>query len=534
MRHKNKIHLMFWKNLRSVCIGNSMVKMVTIPAALIGARILSVIVDRVMSGEVKKVAAYSVFMLIFILIFIAAKTVAEILICKQQWRASERCRIDFLENLFDNPLNKLFRTDYGELTENLNSDMETLIKKYIELYPDMVSGALGLMGYFLFLLVQSPIAAGSLLGISFLQFIPPVIVKRHMQINYDQCREMETKITDHIAEAVKGFEIIKVYGLKQWWQAKMADYHKAYLSVGRKTDAVAAAQRSMYRLLDNILKFGTYALMGLYVMAGYCTLDIAVQAIYLSSGLFNYVKTLFSNIPEIAVSQNAENRIRKWAAEDKQEQSFPPDAVCSANLPIVIENVSYRYENDTIMDALSYQFDSDKNYMIRGSNGAGKTTLLNLVLGLILPDQGKIFLDKRFDSMAGDPSLYLFIPQHDPEYNYDVYTLYRMFDRDKQQLLFSIAKRFGLTENSMKGKAIKDLSGGERKKVFLSIGFSLQPKWLFLDEPSNNLDRHGKEILRQLIRERKGTIIISHDELLIDSADYRIKLENGRIYDESK
>ena len=524
---------MFWKNLKGVCIGNSIVKIIAIPIALIMAWILSVVIDQATSGEVKKVITYSLFLLALMSIFIAVQTISNIFIRKRQLIATNQCRIDFLENLFCNPLNKLFHTDYGELTENLNSDMEALTKRYIELYPNMISSVIGLLGYFGFLLFQSPIVAGSLLGISLLQFIPPIIVKKYMQINYDQCRDMEAKITDHIVEAVNGFEVIKLYGLKQWWQTKMAGYHKAYLSVGRKTDAIAAAQRSMYRLLDNILKFGTYALMGIYAMLGYCTLDVAVQAIYLSSGLFNSVKTVFSSIPEIAVSQNAENRIGKWDISDKHEQSSSPDSILPSNLPIVIENLSYKYEKGTIIDGLNYQFDSDKNYVIQGHNGAGKTTLMNLLSGLLLPDQGNIFINNS-NILTGESSLYLFIPQHDPEYNYDVYTLFGMFDEDKQQMLFSIAKRFGLTENIMKGNAIRDLSGGERKKAFLSVGFALQPKWLFLDEPSNNLDHHGKEILSELIRERKGTIVISHDESLVHSVDYRIKLENGRIYNENK
>ena len=53
-----------------------------------------------------------------------------------------------------------------------------------------------------------------------------------MQINYDQSRDIEAKITNHVVEAVDGFEIIKLYGLKRWWQTRLADYHKVYLSVG--------------------------------------------------------------------------------------------------------------------------------------------------------------------------------------------------------------------------------------------------------------------------------------------------------------
>ena len=70
---------------------------------------------------------------------------------------------------------------------------------------------------------------------SLIQLIPPMIVKKYMQINYDQCEEVEAEITDHIIELVNGFEIIKMYDLKEWWQQKMSRYHKKYIRVGRKT-----------------------------------------------------------------------------------------------------------------------------------------------------------------------------------------------------------------------------------------------------------------------------------------------------------
>lgn len=89
-----------------------------------------------------------------------------------------------------------------------------------------------------------------------------------------------------------------------------------------------------------------------------------------------------------------------------------------------------------------------------------------------------------------------------------------------------------MTEKIWQEKAICDLSGGERKKVFLSIGFAMEPRWLLLDEPSNNLDSEGKQVLLELIRERKGTILISHDSLLYSAGDCKIRIENGQIWNE--
>lgn len=109
-----------------------------------------------------------------------------------------------------------------------------------------------------------------------------------------------------------------------------------------------------------------------------------------------------------------------------------------------------------------------------------------------------------------------------------------MFGKEKQEKIVRIAERFGLTEEIRSGKAICDLSGGERKKVFLSIGFAMEPVWLLLDEPSNNLDKKGRETLFELIRERKGTVLVSHDPLFRDAADRMIRIENGQIYDEEK
>ena len=243
MRCKASLNIAFWENLKWVCFGKTIIKIIAIAVTLITAWILSAIVNQAVSGEVGKVMEYSLFMLIFLFLFIAVQTISNILIGRRQSTAMNQCRMDFLERLLSTPLNQLFRADYGELTENLNSDLDTLTKRYTELYPVMISSALELAACFFFILFQSPVAAGSLLGISFLQFIPPIVVKKYMQINYDQCRNIEAKITNHVVEAVNGFELIKLYGLKRWWQKRLADYHKGYLSAGRKTDAVAAVRK---------------------------------------------------------------------------------------------------------------------------------------------------------------------------------------------------------------------------------------------------------------------------------------------------
>lgn len=86
----------------------------------------------------------------------------------------------------------------------------------------------------------------------------------------------------------------------------------------------------------------------------------------------------------------------------------------------------------------------------------------------------------------------------------------------------------------MMNSDIRELSGGERKKVYLSLCFAVQPRWLILDEPTNSLDSRAKETLSKLISERRGVIMISHDDMLRSVSKHVYRLENGCIHNDEK
>lgn len=530
MNEKN----VFRVNLRKASVGNVLKGIITIPVTLINANLLSNIIENATSGKVSFVIKDSLIFLGIIVLSSILRSAISIYLEKEKVKVEHLCKLDFLERFLSNPLDRLFHTNYGELIENLTDDMNEVLNRHIQLYPTIITCVLGIIGYTLYLLGQSPIIIGSLVIMSLIQLIPPMIVKKYMQINYDQCEEVEAEITDHIIELVNGFEIIKMYDLKEWWQQKMSRYHKKYIRVGRKTDALAAAQRSMNRLADNLLQFGTYALIGFYVILNLCSVASAVQAIYLSTDFFSWIQELFSTIPEIAVSQNAEKRIRKWTSYEETGilQAVP---ISQKNDGIQVKNVSYGCDSQLLLHGITYGFEVNKNYLITGSNGAGKTTLLNLLTGLIIPNEGSIYIKGvpyGVKKKVFNPEELFYVPQIDPEYHYDVASLFKMFGNERQEKIERIAEKFGLSEIIKEKTPICELSGGERKKVFLTIGFAIESRWLLLDEPSNNLDTQGKNVLLEMIQKRKGTILISHDLLFYDKTDCILRIENGKIYEE--
>ena len=73
----------------------------------------------------------------------------------------------------------------------------------------------------------------------------------------------------------------------------------------------------MEKLLDNILKYGTYAILGVYAMFKICPIEEALFGIALSPSLFASVKNTFSAIPDISVANVSDGRLKKWHDANK-------------------------------------------------------------------------------------------------------------------------------------------------------------------------------------------------------------------------
>lgn len=185
--------------------------------------------------------------------------------------------------------------------------------------------------------------------------------------------------------------------------------------------------------------------------------------------------------------------------------------------------------------------------MIMGPTGCGKTTLLNVISGLEIPDDGSVFLDGENISRASEDRL----------------------SNIRRQKIGFIFQDFNLIENLtaienieavlwptvLRGKEVedraiaalrkvdlldrkdhypRDLSGGERQRIAIARAIINQPRILFADEPTGNLDVKAAiaimDLLKALNKEMGTTMImVTHDPTLTKYCTRQIKMEHGRI-----
>lgn len=201
-----------------------------------------------------------------------------------------------------------------------------------------------------------------------------------------------------------------------------------------------------------------------------------------------------------------------------------------------------------ILTGVDLEIKSAETIAIVGASGSGKSTLLGLMAGLDRPSSGDVWLagkslntldeDGRA-SLRGDEVGFVFqsfqlLPSLTALENV-MLPLELQSKASAKTDAVNLLNRVGLAERLYHYP--KQLSGGEQQRVAIARAFVTQPKILFADEPTGNLDKktsqHIIELLFEMNREKNTTlIIVTHDENLAKECDRCLVLENGSLKDD--
>ena len=202
-----------------------------------------------------------------------------------------------------------------------------------------------------------------------------------------------------------------------------------------------------------------------------------------------------------------------------------------------------------LLDAIDLSIFPGEAVAIVGASGAGKSTLLGILAGLDTPSDGRVSLDGEDISALDEDgrarlraarvgfvfqSFHL-LPNLTALEN--VMLPLELAGRgDASAAAHDLLARVGLAARVLHYP--KQLSGGEQQRVALARAFAGEPKVLFADEPTGNLDsatgQRIIELLFALNRERATTLVlVTHDESLAQLCTRRIEIDAGRIKDDT-
>lgn len=230
---------------------------------------------------------------------------------------------------------------------------------------------------------------------------------------------------------------------------------------------------------------------------------------------------------------------------------------------MTLENICKSYSEKTLLENISFGINEGEKIGIIGVNGTGKSTLLKIIAGVEVPDSGTVTKANRVRVE--------YLPQS-PDYNEDFTVLQQVFkgtssemkllleyqetldklnknyNEDINNKLISLQEKIdtlslwdleseakmiltklGITNFSQK---VKELSGGQRKRISLASALITPCDLLILDEPTNHLDNETIDYLEEYLNSRRGSLVmITHDRYFLDRVSNRIiELDKGRLF----
>ncbi|WP_086324020.1 ABC transporter ATP-binding protein [Enterococcus faecium] len=185
---------------------------------------------------------------------------------------------------------------------------------------------------------------------------------------------------------------------------------------------------------------------------------------------------------------------------------------------IELKKVKKVYKDITTVDIEKITVREGEIYGFLGPNGAGKTTTMKMILSLVDPTSGEIFVNKKdirkdknylsqIGSMIEEPSYYPNLTGYE-----NLLVFQKMVGFDKNNI-WPTLELVGLADEKNRKKLVKAYSLGMKQRLSLAFALVKKPKILLLDEPTNGLDPAGiheiRELIVELAKEKGLTVFIS-------------------------
>ena len=207
-----------------------------------------------------------------------------------------------------------------------------------------------------------------------------------------------------------------------------------------------------------------------------------------------------------------------------------------------IKDICFTRDNKKILNHVNLSIDTDKFVAITGPNGSGKSTLVKIIMGIEKPDSGTILLEgKDITNLSIDKRSKLgiaFAFQQPVKFKgitvYDLLKLSSEKEINKNEAC-DILSKVGLCAKEYVDREVNNsLSGGELKRIEIATVAVRNSKFTIFDEPEAGIDLWSFQSLIKIFEDMrkivKGTtLIISHQERILNIADEIILMKDGKI-----
>ena len=357
------------------------------------------------------------------------------------------------------------------------------------------------------------------------------------------------ELNSFVLDSLRGLDETIQYDQGEKRKEQMSERSRSLAGMQEKLSKMEGAQRSFTNLVILLASFGMLALtVWLYGKGeiGFEGILICTIAMMGSFGPVVALSSLSNNLNQTLASGE---RVLSLLEETPMVEEIPEDMhikTVSENFSgAEANNVTFAYENETILDDYSLKLEPGKITGIHGASGSGKSTLLKLLMRFWDVNQGRVSVDG--EDVRKIPTRYLrdmesYVTQETHLFHDSIAKNIAVGSPGaSREAIIEAAKKASIHDFIMKlpkgydtevGELGDTLSGGEKQRIGIARAFLHDSPLILMDEPTSNLDSLNEGIILKSLREaseKKTVVLVSHRKSTMNIVDTVFEMKDGRI-----
>jgi len=357
------------------------------------------------------------------------------------------------------------------------------------------------------------------------------------------------ELNSFVLDSLRGLDETIQYDQGEKRKEQMSERSRSLAGMQEKLSGMEGAQRSFTNLVILLASFGMLALTvwlygkGEIGFEGILTCTIAMMG---SFGPVVALSSLSNNLNQTLASGE---RVLSLLEETPMVEEIPEDMhikIVSENFSgAEAKNVTFAYENETILDDYSLKLEPGKITGIHGASGSGKSTLLKLLMRFWDVNEGSVSVDG--EDVRKIPTRHLrdmesYVTQETHLFHDSIANNIAVGSPGaSREAIIEAAKKASIHDFIMKlpkgydtevGELGDTLSGGEKQRIGIARAFLHDSPLILMDEPTSNLDSLNEGIILKSLREaaeKKTVVLVSHRKSTMNIVDTVFEMKDGRI-----
>ena len=458
---------------------------------------------------------------------------------------------DIFQKIQDASWHSISKYHSGDILNRFATDVGTVAGNAITWLPSLVISLFNFFATFAVIMYyDATMAFISLASAPVLLFVSQHLMSRMREYS-KKVKEMNSQIMSFEQETFSNMNTIKAFGITDHyanelkkWQGKYREFNLEYNKFSIKTNIAL----SLLGMLVQYASFGwgVYRLWQGHITYGEMTL-------FLSQGgkLSNAFNSLVGYVPHVLNSSVSAGRVLELVKLPREIHHEQESTKIRENMDqgfsVILQNVFFRYEEEkTVLKESDFIANPNEIVAIVGPSGEGKTTMLRLLLGLILPEEGKaIFQDCEGNEVpmnADTRQFFSYVPQGNTIFSGTIADNLRLIKQDatdeeiiealKIACAWEFVEKLPLGINSPVGERGRGLSEGQAQRIAIARAVLRDAPIMLLDEATSALDvETERKVLRGIIQKKpnKTCIVATHRPSVLTMCQRVYRVMNTKL-----